>query len=148
MVAFHHPSSSQLGLLNCIMSVGSLVALPSVPYIADLLGRRMGVFIGCSIMIFGVTLQSIGINFGIFVAGRFFIGFGVGKLQRISIFQHVPLLTLASYCPWFFSFAVDGTGTSSTSCDLYHDLQLQLVFGSYRSRLAHVRLATLECFSI
>lgn len=61
------------------MSVGSLVALPSVPYIADILGRRTGVFIGCSIMLLGVALQTIGTDFGIFVAGRFFIGFGVGE---------------------------------------------------------------------
>jgi MFS family permease len=47
---FNHPHGSLLGLLNCIMAVGSLSALPIVPYIADILGRRMGVVIGCTIM--------------------------------------------------------------------------------------------------
>lgn len=47
---FHHPSGSLLGLFSCIMSVGSLAALPCVPYIADILGRRMGIMIGCIIM--------------------------------------------------------------------------------------------------
>lgn len=47
---FHHPHGSMLGLLNCIMSVGSLVALPVVPYTADILGRRAGILIGCIIM--------------------------------------------------------------------------------------------------
>jgi len=47
---FHHPSGSLLGLFSAIMSIGSLVALPCVPYTADILGRRMGIMIGCIIM--------------------------------------------------------------------------------------------------
>ena len=74
---YNSPSPSQLGLLNCIWAVGSLVALPAVPYTADMLGRRTGVMIGCSIMIGGVALQSLGFTFGMFVSARFFIGFGV-----------------------------------------------------------------------
>lgn len=74
---FHHPSGSLLGLFACIMSVGSLCALPAVPYTADILGRRMGIIIGCVIMILGVVLQSISINFKMFVAARFFLGFGI-----------------------------------------------------------------------
>ena len=66
-----------LGLLNCIMSVGSLCALPVVPYSADILGRRTSIVIGCSIMVLGVLLQTLGFVYGMFVAARFFIGFGV-----------------------------------------------------------------------
>jgi hypothetical protein len=40
---FGHPTGSLLGLFACIMSIGSLVALPIVPYTADILGRRWGV---------------------------------------------------------------------------------------------------------
>ncbi|KAF2149855.1 hexose transporter protein [Myriangium duriaei CBS 260.36] len=74
---FHHPSGSLLGLFSCIMSVGSLAALPITPYIADGLGRRMGILIGCIIMLLGVVLQSISVNFKMFVAARFFLGFGI-----------------------------------------------------------------------
>ncbi|TVY15188.1 Lactose permease [Lachnellula arida] len=74
---YNSPSPSQLGLLNCIWAVGQLVALPAVAYTADMLGRRTGVMIGCSIMIGGVALQSLGFTFGMFVSARFFIGFGV-----------------------------------------------------------------------
>lgn len=74
---FGNPTGSMLGLLNCIMSVGSLCALPAVPYAADILGRRIGIMIGCLIMILGVILQSISINIKMFIAARFFIGFGV-----------------------------------------------------------------------
>jgi MFS family permease len=47
---FNHPEGSMLGILNAIMSLGSLAALPAVPYTADILGRRMGILIGCLIM--------------------------------------------------------------------------------------------------
>ena len=59
------------------MSVGSIVALPFVPYTADLLGRRTGVMIGCCIMILGVVIQTLGFTFAMLVGARFFIGFGV-----------------------------------------------------------------------
>lgn len=74
---FNNPHGSLLGLLNCIMAVGYLTAIPVVPYAADILGRRMGVAIGCIIMILGVVLQTISINFRMFIVARFFIGFGV-----------------------------------------------------------------------
>lgn len=66
------------------MSVGSLVALPVVPYIADILGRRMGILIGCIIMLVGVVLQSISVNFKMFVAARFFLGFGIAIAHGAS----------------------------------------------------------------
>jgi hypothetical protein len=47
---FNHPEGSMLGILNAIMSLGSLAALPAVPYTAGILGRRMGILIGCLIM--------------------------------------------------------------------------------------------------
>lgn len=74
---FNHPTGSLLGLFACIMSIGSLVALPVVPYIADGLGRRWGIIIGCLIMVLGVILQAISINFRMFIAARFFLGFGI-----------------------------------------------------------------------
>ena len=60
--AFNNPSAPTRGLLNAIMSVGSIIALPITPYIADIFGRRAGIITGCILMIIGVILQSIGIN--------------------------------------------------------------------------------------
>lgn len=77
MTDFGHPKGSLLGLLACIMSIGSLVALPVVPYIADILGRRWGIMIGCLTMILGVILQTISVNLKMFIAARFFLGFGI-----------------------------------------------------------------------
>lgn len=73
----HNPSGSIIGLFSSIMSLGSLLALPITPYIADGLGRRWGILIGSVIMIFSVVLQSASVNFQMFVAARFFLGFGV-----------------------------------------------------------------------
>lgn len=81
---FNDPKGSIVGLFSSIMFLGGLVALPVVPYAADMLGRRMAIFIGCIIMIFGVALQSASINFRMFVAARFFIGFGVAIAHGAS----------------------------------------------------------------
>lgn len=81
---FGHPKGSLLGLLACIMSIGSLVALPVVPYIADILGRRWGIMIGCMTMILGVILQTISVNLKMFIAARFFLGFGIAIAHGAS----------------------------------------------------------------
>lgn len=74
---FGHPTGSQLGILNAIMAIGSLCAIPFVPYCADYLGRRLSILVGCIIMLVGVVLQSISAGFGMFLGARFLIGFGV-----------------------------------------------------------------------
>jgi MFS family permease len=73
----NHPSGSIKGLFSGIMFLGSLLALPPTPYIADGLGRRWGICIGSIIMILAVVLQSCSVNFQMFIAARFFLGFGV-----------------------------------------------------------------------
>ena len=47
---FGNPDYSTLGLMSSMMSIGSICAIPFVPYAADLLGRRTGVLAGCIIM--------------------------------------------------------------------------------------------------
>ena len=59
------------------MSIGSMLAIPFVPYVADILGRRTGVVIGCSIMICGVALICIGFHVALFIVGRLILGFGI-----------------------------------------------------------------------
>jgi len=66
------------------MSIGGVLSLPVFPYVADHLGRRIGIIIGCIIMLLGVALQTAGINIHMFIAGRFFIGFGVSLAQGCS----------------------------------------------------------------
>ena len=74
---FHNPEGSVLGLMNCIMSIGSICAIPLAPYTADILGRRVGIAIGCLVLAFAVTLQGISTDLQMFLAARFFLGIGV-----------------------------------------------------------------------
>ena len=106
---FSHPHGSILGLLNCIMSVGSLCAIPAVPYAADLLGRRRGIMIGCLIMLLGVLLQTISTDIGMFVAARFLIGFGVAiahgssplLITELVHTQHRAIFTAIYNTTWY-----------------------------------------------
>lgn len=46
-------------------------------YIADLLGRRVGVVIGNVVILVGTVIQVVpSVNRGMFIAGRFLVGFG------------------------------------------------------------------------
>lgn len=108
--SFHDPNPATRGLLNAIMPVGSLVALPVTPYIADILGRRFGIIIGCIIMILGVLLQSLGLNIHMFIAARFFIGFGVAiahgsaplLITELVHPQHRAIFTTIYNSTWYF----------------------------------------------
>jgi MFS family permease len=92
------------------MSVGSIVALPVTPYIADIAGRRAGIITGCLIMIVGVVLQSIGINIQMFIAARFLIGFGVAiahgsaplLIAELVHPQHRAIFTTIYNSTWYF----------------------------------------------
>ena len=120
---FAAPSPAQRGLLNAIFPVGSIIALPVVPYIADILGRRIGVMIGCLIMLGGVVLQTIGINFGMLVASRFFIGFGVAIAHGASPLlltelvhpQHRAIYTTIYNCTWYFGSIIAAWTTYGTN---------------------------------
>lgn len=91
------------------MSVGSIVALPITPYIADGLGRRVGVMTGCIIMVLGVILQSIGVNIQMFIAARFLIGFGVAiahgsaplLITELVHPQHRAIFTTVYNSTWY-----------------------------------------------
>ena len=113
-IAFNQPDAASRGLLNAIMSIGSIVALPIGPYVANILGRRTGVMIGCVIMILGVILQSISINLSMFIAARFFIGFGVAIAHGAAPLlvtelvhpQHRAIYTTIYNCTWYWGSIV------------------------------------------
>ncbi|KAJ5724824.1 hexose transporter protein [Penicillium malachiteum] len=82
--SYNYPQGATLGLLAAAMSIGSMLSIPVVPYIADVWGRRAGVVIGCIIMLFGVAMVSIGYRIALFVVGRVVLGFGLGIAQECS----------------------------------------------------------------
>lgn len=108
--AFGHPTPSQLGLLNAIMSAGSICALPFAPYSADYLGRRTSVTIGCTICIIACALQTIGATYGMFVGARFLLGFGIAishgaaplLITELVHPQHRAIYTTIYNCTWYF----------------------------------------------
>jgi len=74
---FGTPAGGRLGLLNAIQNIGSLAAYPFAPYLSDGLGRRPAIWIGATIMLVAVILQSAAHNWGMFIGARFLIGFGL-----------------------------------------------------------------------
>ncbi|KAM0425948.1 hypothetical protein ACHAPT_008887 [Fusarium lateritium] len=70
----------EAGIVTSMYQIGSVVALPFVGPFIDSWGRRVGMTIGASIIIIGVIIQiTTYINASVdqFMAGRFFLGFGV-----------------------------------------------------------------------
>ncbi|KAF2182032.1 hypothetical protein K469DRAFT_729146 [Zopfia rhizophila CBS 207.26] len=54
---FNHANGPILGFFNASMSLGSLIGLFFTPYLIDWAGRRIGVALGCTIMLLAVGLQ-------------------------------------------------------------------------------------------
>lgn len=51
---------------------------------ADKIGRRFALIASSFVFIFGVILQTAATEIPLFVAGRFFAGFGVGLVSALS----------------------------------------------------------------
>ncbi|KAJ5908984.1 MFS sugar transporter-like protein [Penicillium taxi] len=65
-------------LNTSIVSVGNCVAGFFNGWMCDYLGRRPTLYIASVIALIGIIIQSAAQNIGMFIAGRFIIGFGVG----------------------------------------------------------------------
>jgi len=56
---FNHPDGPILGFLIASYSLGTVLGLPFVPFVADRFGRRMSIVIGSIIMMVGAALQTV-----------------------------------------------------------------------------------------
>ena len=68
------------GIVSSLYQIGGVVALPFVGPAVDTWGRRIGMLIGSVIIAMGTIIQGTTIftgSVGQFMAGRFFLGFGV-----------------------------------------------------------------------
>src|SRR5690606_6771590 len=92
--------------------IGGVSALPFVGPAVDTWGRKMGMFIGCSIIVLGTIVQStseINKNLPQYLAGRFFLGFGIsiaasaGPAYVVEIAHPLYRGTLSGLynCFWF-----------------------------------------------
>ncbi|EJT96557.1 general substrate transporter [Dacryopinax primogenitus] len=84
---FGHPSGAVLGLITAAFAIGSVIALPTVPYANDHYGRKPSIIIGCLIMLIGVALQAGSVHIAMFFVARLLLGigivFGVGGASQL-----------------------------------------------------------------
>jgi len=105
---FNNPTGPTLGLMNAIYQIGSLCSFPLVPYMADWWGRRAPIFAGCIFMIIGGFLGTFANSYGMYVGGRFILGFGNSLAQMSSPLllteichpQHRARITAIYNCLW------------------------------------------------
>lgn len=77
-------TSAEDSLIVSILSAGTFFgALAAAPF-GDLLGRRWGLIVACGFVFnLGVILQTASTEQDLFIAGRFFAGFGVGLVSAL-----------------------------------------------------------------
>jgi SP family sugar:H+ symporter-like MFS transporter len=83
--ADHTLSASEDSLIVSILSAGTFFGALSASPFGDLLGRRIGLMAATGLVFnFGVILQTASTSQPLFIAGRFFAGFGVGLVSALS----------------------------------------------------------------
>ncbi|WVQ98859.1 hypothetical protein IAU59_005990 [Kwoniella sp. CBS 9459] len=82
--AFTLPAS-QKSLITSILSAGTFFGAIIAGDLADWIGRRLTVVLGCAVFIVGCVLQTASTGLGLLVAGRVISGFGVGFISAIII---------------------------------------------------------------
>ena len=76
-------TSSQQSEIVSILSAGTFFGSLAAAPMGDMIGRRIGMIISSWIFILGVILQTASTAIPLFVAGRFFAGFGVGLVSAL-----------------------------------------------------------------
>lgn len=75
---------AQSSAVVSILSAGTFFGALASPFIADRIGRRWSLIASAWVFIFGVILQVAATGLKLFLAGRFFAGFGVGLVSALS----------------------------------------------------------------
>lgn len=76
-------TASQSSQIVSILSAGTFFGALAAAPLGDYTGRRMGLILSNFVFIFGVILQTVATAIPLFVAGRFFAGFGVGLISAL-----------------------------------------------------------------
>ncbi|CAE7199104.1 unnamed protein product [Rhizoctonia solani] len=83
-----HPSDNEIGLITSLFLLGAFFGSAPSGVIADSIGRRKAIVVGCIVFIIGGTLQTAAQNLSMMMAGRFLAGWGVGQLAHLApLFQ-------------------------------------------------------------
>ena len=76
-------SPSQSSAIVSILSAGTFLGALTASPTGDLLGRRWGLIAANAVFDLGVVLQTVATAIPMFLAGRFFAGFGVGIISAL-----------------------------------------------------------------
>lgn len=76
-------TASQQSEIVSILSAGTFFGALAAAIIADIIGRRFSLIVSSCVFTFGVILQVAATAIPLFVAGRFFAGFGVGLISAL-----------------------------------------------------------------
>lgn len=90
---FGEPMGTKLGAMTFGPNGGVLISILISAQLCDWLGRRIPIFIGSVLIIFGSALQAAATNYAMFVTSRFIIGFGLGIVSTAA----PPLLSEVAY---------------------------------------------------
>jgi len=81
-------TSDQSSEIVSILSAGTFFGALTAAPVADMIGRRLGLIACCVVFTLGVILQTAATEIPMFVAGRFFAGYGVGMISAtIPLYQ-------------------------------------------------------------
>ncbi|KAH6874016.1 general substrate transporter [Thelonectria olida] len=76
-------SPSQSSAIVSILSAGTFFGALCSPFLGDYIGRRWALIASSWVFNFGVILQVVAVSIPLFLAGRFFAGFGVGLISAL-----------------------------------------------------------------
>lgn len=76
-------TSGQKSLIVSLLSVGTFFGALTAAPTGDFFGRKLGLMISTIVFCFGVILQTAAVEIPLFVAGRFFAGYGVGMISAL-----------------------------------------------------------------
>lgn len=80
----HELNSDDKSLIVSILSAGTFIGALTAAPVADYLGRRIGLILSCALVFnLGVIMQTAATSQPLFIAGRFFAGFGVGLVSAM-----------------------------------------------------------------
>lgn len=101
-------NDNKLGILVNMFNIGSIISFFLTPYVADNYGRKTAIFIGCCFMVVGGCLTAFTNSYGMYLGGRFVLGFGNSLAQMSSPLllteichpQHRGPVTAIYNCLW------------------------------------------------
>lgn len=84
-------TASQTSTIVSILSAGTFFGALTAAPLADWLGRRLSLIVSAGLVFnLGVILQTASTEIPMFVAGRFFAGYGVGLVSALSNSTNTP----------------------------------------------------------